>query len=56
MAELNVGVLLSSLKNVGFVTERVSKDDVASFVDELLSSVEASVCFGDVCLNKNLIV
>ena len=50
MAELNLGMLSSSLGEIALMTKRVSKDDGAAAVNEVESSLFAFVGLGDVLL------
>ena len=54
MAELNIGVLLSSLDEVGLVTEAVCKDERAALIDKVLTSLVALLTLGNVGLHDNL--
>ena len=54
MAELNIGILLSCLDHVVLVTERVSEDDGAALIHQILGSLEALLSFGDVGLVDKL--
>ena len=56
MAELNFGEFFCSLKNIGFMTERVCKNYVTAFFSKLSCGIVAAVILGDVCLNEYLIV
>jgi hypothetical protein len=54
VAELNVGELLGSLEQVGLVTKAVSEDNIAALVNQVCSSLVASVGLGNVLLVDNL--
>ena len=56
VAELNIGILLSSLHNICFMAERVSKNNVAAFINKFFSSCKATVVFTYVSLDKDLII
>ena len=56
VAELNLGLLLGSLQDVGLMAEAVGENDVATLVNEVQSRIVAGVGLGDVALDDDLII
>ena len=54
MAELNICELFGSFNQIVFMTETVSKNDVAALVNQVSSSLIALIAFRDVGLEKIL--